>query len=327
MQASATACNAGRAAADRPASAGSKPVLASTWPYQCGAQMPSGMAARRPAQHAGSQSMPSAQHSCDSIAARIGQAHRRCRPPAAHGRAGRHSRSKNSSCSPSRNRRAHRLALPRHRTRPCARDRGSERHGSGPQDRRARSGRPCGAPYASGTRPATVGRVPAIVVGDLAPVGSPSTRSPRPPSDVGAGLLEVGAVEGLVVNEAVGPAGEAAHHRGREVARSRPHGDAQGHGRPVPRCRVRAARYSPCSRSTIGPRSVRSRARRSSRPARPGKGAGDERLVGAIDIGQREIRLERRDAGLARHLEDLAAGDPVEAIIAARRPDLAARGR
>ena len=59
-----------------------------------------------------------------------------------------------------------------------------------------------------------------------------------------------------------------------------------------------------CSRSTIGPRHVERAAVDLAHRHDAGEGAGDERLVGAIDVGQREILFEHRDAGLAAELDD-----------------------
>src|SRR5690606_17712130 len=43
-----------------------------------------------------------------------------------------------------------------------------------------------------------------------------------------------------------------------------------------------------------------------------GEGAGDERLVGAIDVGEREILLEHRDAVFAADADNVAARDAAE---------------
>jgi hypothetical protein len=48
-----------------------------------------------------------------------------------------------------------------------------------------------------------------------------------------AGGGEIGGVERLVGHGAIGAGAEGAHHRGRDIARPRPHGDAEGgHARP-----------------------------------------------------------------------------------------------
>ena len=59
----------------------------------------------------------------------------------------------------------------------------------------------------------------------------------------------------------------------------------------------------------------------------PGERAGDEGLVGAVDVGQREALLEGRDAGLARDLQNVPARDAAEAVFRRRGPQLAAAAR
>ena len=77
---------------------------------------------------------------------------------------------------------------------------------------------------------------------------------------VEAGPGEVRRVEGLVDHDGVRPVLPGPHHRGRDVARARPHGHAhlsgQGHGavRPATSAATQSA-YSSCSRVTTGPRS------------------------------------------------------------------------
>src|SRR5262245_27411673 len=48
------------------------------------------------------------------------------------------------------------------------------------------------------------------------------------------------------------------------------------------------------------------------------EGPGDEGLVGGVDLVEREVPLERGDAGGARRTEDVRAGDAVEAEAAGR---------
>ena len=51
-----------------------------------------------------------------------------------------------------------------------------------------------------------------------------------------------------------------------------------------------------------------------------GEGAGHERFVGAVDVGQAERRLAGRDAVVAADREHVAARDPGEAVVAGRGP-------
>ena len=57
---------------------------------------------------------------------------------------------------------------------------------------------------------------------------------------------------------------------------------------------------------------------------RAGKGAGDEGFVGAIDIVEREVALEDRNAVVAAQADHVAAGDARNAVTARRRPHFAA---
>ena len=66
--------------------------------------------------------------------------------------------------------------------------------------------------------------------GDGAPVGRLRGDHLGAQGMVEAGRLEIGGVEGLVADRAIGAGAEGAHHRGRNVARARPHRDADGRG-------------------------------------------------------------------------------------------------
>ena len=120
-------------------------------------------------------------------------------------------------------------------------------------------------------------------------------------------------------------AAEAAHHRRGQVPRTRPHGDADGHGAWLaPRCRGRTARRRGAAAARpSGPRHVELAAIDLAHRDDAGEGAGDERFVGAIDVGQREVLFERRDARIPSDFQNHPARDPAEAIFAARRPHLA----
>jgi len=55
----------------------------------------------------------------------------------------------------------------------------------------------------------------------------------------------------------------------------------------------------------------------------PREGTGHKRFIGAMNLGRREVLFEHRNVILAADADDIAAGDPREAIITARRPHLA----
>ena len=54
----------------------------------------------------------------------------------------------------------------------------------------------------------------------------------------------------------------------------------------------------------------------------PAECARHERLIGGIDVGQRERTLSRRDPGSLGNLDDQCGCDAVEVVLASRRPHL-----
>ena len=175
---------------------------------------------------------------------------------------------------------------------------------------RGRIAAACGGSCASDTRRALPsGGGPASAAATFAPVGRLRSDHLVAHRMDEAGGDKIGGVERLVGDRAIGPRAESAHHRGRDVARTGPHRDAHdgaaaliGRSLRLPRppapCRARP------SRRVIGPEASTG-ARGSSpivRPStgatgvKPGEGARGERLVGAIDVEQRKVLLERRNA-------------------------------
>lgn len=107
---------------------------------------------------------------------------RRCRRPAAHGRAG---RPRDRNIRPASRCRDVRAAPPRalrHSSRRRVPGRGSGRHGAVPAGRGARPGRPCDAPYASGTRRPSRRGTARSCYARRRPSRNPCRRSPRRPS-------------------------------------------------------------------------------------------------------------------------------------------------
>ena len=176
--------------------------------------------------------------------------------------------------------------------------------------------RSCVSGTRSACRPATG---PSSVAHHVAPVGVAGRDHLRAHWMVGAGGLEVGRVERLVADRAIAAVLPCTHHRGGDVARAAPHRNAQ---RVVRTLRVRLRWLAHASAHSSARRRIRvceldvqllqaldhwsalavadSATVDLAYRHHASERAGDEGLVGAVDIGQAEVALTRGDVGLAR---------------------------